>query len=66
MTPWDIYIANVPFEDVPQSKLRPVIILKDFVLTADCLKMTSKPPRRGEYALDSLFDLSWGCCKINE
>ena len=51
MTPWDIYIANVPFEDVPQSKLRPVIILKDFVLTADCLKMTSKPPRAGEYAL---------------
>ena len=51
MTPWDIYIANVPFEDIPQSKPRPVIILEDSVLAVDCLKMTSKPPRRGEYAL---------------
>lgn len=51
MTPWDIYIANVPFEDLPQSKPRPVIILADSVLVIDCLKMTSKPPRRGEYVL---------------
>ena len=51
MTPWDIYIADVPFEDLPQSKLRPVIILGDSVFVVDCLKMTSKPPRPGEYAL---------------
>lgn len=51
MTPWDVYIADVPFEDLPQSKLRPVIILVDSVLVVDCLKMTSKPPRPREYAL---------------
>lgn len=51
MTPWDVYIANVPFEDLPQSKPRPVVILADSVLVVDCLKMTSQPPRRGEYAL---------------
>lgn len=51
MTRWDIYFANVPFEDVPQSKPRPVIILDDSVVIIDCLKMTSQPPRPGEYVL---------------
>ena len=51
VTKWDIYIADVPFEDLPQSKPRPVIILEDSVVLIDCLKMTSHPPRPGEYAL---------------
>ena len=51
MTKWDIYIADVPFEDLPQSKPRPVIILEDSVVLIDCIKMTGHPPRRGEYAL---------------
>lgn len=51
MTKWDIYIANVPFEDIRQSKPRPVIILDDSCFLIECLKMTSQPPRRGEYVL---------------
>lgn len=48
---WDIYLADVPFEDLPQSKLRPVIILGHEAILVDCLKMTSQPPRPGEYVL---------------
>lgn len=51
MKKWDIYLANVPFEDIPQSKCRPVIILDDSAILVDCVKMTSKPPRSGEYIL---------------
>ena len=51
VTKWDIYIAEVPFEDLPQSKVRPVIILDESAVLVDCLKMTSQPPRRGEYTL---------------
>ena len=51
MKKWDIYFANVPFEDVPQAKPRPVIVLEDSAVVVDCLKMTSKPPRQGEYVL---------------
>lgn len=51
MRAWDIYIADVPFEDLPQAKPRPVIILEDTVIMIHCLKMTSQPPRRGEYIL---------------
>lgn len=51
MRKWDIYLANVPFEDLPQSKVRPVVILDDAALIVDCLKMTSHPPRQGEYVL---------------
>jgi hypothetical protein len=48
---WDVYLANVPFEDLPESKLRPVVILDGCVYAIDCLKMTSHAPRAGEYAL---------------
>lgn len=51
MSQWDIYLANVPFEDVPQSKVRPVLVIDDTAVIIDCIKMTSKPPRRGEYVL---------------
>lgn len=51
MTKWDIYFANVPFEDLPESKLRPVIILDDSVAVVDCLKLTGRAPRPGEYVI---------------
>lgn len=51
MRKWEIYLADVPFEDLPQSKVRPVVILDDEALMVDCLKMTSQPPRPGEYVL---------------
>lgn len=51
MMKWDIYIADVPFEDLPETKLRPVVVLEDSVILIDCLKMTSQAPRPGEYVL---------------
>lgn len=51
MKKWDIYLADVPFEDVPKTKIRPVIILDDSTVLIDCLKMTSQRPRSGEYVL---------------
>ena len=51
MMKWDIYIADVPFEDLPETKLRPVVVLEDSVILIDCLKMTSHAPRQGEYVL---------------
>lgn len=51
MSKWDIYLANVPFEDISQTKIRPVVILDDSAIVIDSLKMTSHKPRQGEYAL---------------
>lgn len=48
MMKWDIYIADVPFEDLPETKLRPVVVLEDSVILIDCLKMTSQATRPGE------------------
>ncbi len=56
MKRWDIYIANVPFEDLPVSKLRPVIVLDSGYALIDCIKMTSQPPRTGEYILQRWED----------
>ena len=51
MNKWDIYFAHVPFEDLPESKPRPVIVLDDLTVAVVCLKMTSHSPRLGEYSL---------------
>ena len=51
MRKWEIYLAFVPFEDLPESKLRPVLVLEDSSVIIDCLKMTGQPPRQGEYVL---------------
>ena len=48
---YDICLANVPFEEVPQEKIRPVLVLKDRVYLVECLKMTSAKTRFGEYVL---------------
>ena len=42
---YDIFLAKVPFEDIPQEKIRPVLILKDRVYLVECLKMTSAKTR---------------------
>ena len=51
MNQWDIYLANVPFEDLPTTKVRPVLVLDNACLIVDCLKMTSHAPRSVEYVL---------------
>lgn len=48
---WDLCIARVPFDDISQSKVRPVLILNDAVVVVYVLKLTSQPPRAGEYPL---------------
>lgn len=58
---YDVCIANVPFEDLPQSKVRPVLILDVETMTVECLKMTSQPPRKGEYVLQM-----WQCAGLNK
>lgn len=52
MKKWDIYLANVPYEDLPKAKIRPVIILDEQTVLVDCLKMTGQLPRAGEYVLE--------------
>ena len=51
MKRWEVFLARVPFEDLPEEKVRPVLILAEGDEFVECIKMTSKPPRRGEYAL---------------
>lgn len=48
---WEVWAANVKFEDSPVVKSRPVLILADKSIYAVCIKMTGTAPRRGEYAL---------------
>ena len=48
---WEVWAAKVKFEDSPQVKTRPVLVLQDKIVYAVCLKMTSASPRAGEYAL---------------
>lgn len=48
---WDVWAANVKFEDSDTIKPRPVLILADRGTHIICLKMTKTAPRRGEYLL---------------
>lgn len=48
---WDVCIANVKYEDLPASKVRPVLVLDNQSATVLGLKMTSHQPRQGEYGL---------------
>lgn len=52
---WDIWLADVPFEALPgalpESKVRPVLILDKETATVLGLKMTGHSPRAGEYAV---------------
>lgn len=52
MKKWDVFLANVPFEECIQSKIRPVVILEiSDTQVIVCLKMTGQPPRQNEYVL---------------
>lgn len=52
MRKWEIYLAYVQYEDIPGGKLRPVLVVDDnTAYPISCLKMTSQPPRKGEYTL---------------
>lgn len=42
MNKYEIYWADVPFEDSDESKLRPILILNDVALVITALKITSK------------------------
>lgn len=48
---WEVWAAKVKYEDSPQVKSRPVLILEDKTVFAVCLKMTGTAPRPGEYRL---------------
>lgn len=46
MNRWDVWLANVPFEDIPSAKkLRPVLVMDDAVIVLSVFKMTTHPPR---------------------
>ncbi|MBR5179581.1 MAG: type II toxin-antitoxin system PemK/MazF family toxin [Lachnospiraceae bacterium] len=55
MNRWEIWEADVPFQEGNGSKLRPVLILSDQEVFALSLKMTSHEPRykkmEGEYEI---------------
>lgn len=48
---WDVCIADVPYEDLPESKVRPILIVERGAFVIECLKLTGQPPRAGEYVL---------------
>jgi hypothetical protein len=48
---WEVWLAEVPFEDIDGSKLRPVIIMNDYMYQVECIKLTGQRPRAGEYKL---------------
>lgn len=55
MQKWDIWLANVRFEDNPEeSKLRPVLVIDKQNMFILSFKMTSNTPRQnfyGEYSI---------------
>ena len=55
MQKWDIWLANVRFEDNPEeSKLRPVLVIDKQNMFILSFKMTSHTPRQnfyGEYSI---------------
>ena len=55
MSRWEIWEADVPFEEGKGSKLRPVLVLSQTELLVLSLKMTSHEPRiktiEGEYEI---------------
>jgi len=48
---WDVWFAQVKFEDSDEVKARPVIIFQSTPNEVICIKMTSRQPRQGEYQL---------------
>jgi len=48
---WDVWWASVRFEDKPEAKQRPVVILSSGIVYVCALKVTSQEPRSGDYVL---------------
>lgn len=61
MSKWEVCLADVPFEEIAASKIRPVLILDDSAVLIDCLKLTSHGPRPGEYVLQD-----WQACGLKK
>lgn len=52
ISPWEVWWAKVRFEDNPSIiKERPVVVTGTKELLVIALKVTSQPPRSGEYVL---------------
>lgn len=51
MNPYDIYLAEVPFEDVEGAKVRPILILEDKACLISCLPITSNTARSEDYII---------------
>ncbi|MFC2822133.1 MAG: type II toxin-antitoxin system PemK/MazF family toxin [Sphaerochaeta sp.] len=51
MNKYDIHMAEVSFEDVDETKLRPVLILEDKVCLVSCLSITSNTARAEDYVI---------------
>ena len=54
---WEIWLAQVKFEDdLTKVKLRPVLIIQDYISYVISLKITGHPPRsayQGEYMIEN-------------
>ena len=51
MKRYDIFLAEVPFDDVEGSKVRPVLILDERVYLISCLSITSNTSRPEDYVI---------------
>ena len=51
MNQFDIYLAEVPFEDIDGSKIRPVLILENKAFLITCLPITSNTSRPEDYVI---------------
>ena len=45
---WEIWWAEVEYEDLNESKIRPVLVIGNDVFCIDCFKITSTKPREQE------------------
>ena len=46
MNRWDVWLADVPFEDIPsERKPRPVLIMDNAIIVLGAFKMTTHSPR---------------------
>lgn len=65
MKRWDVYWAEMPFEEDPsQTKLRPVIIAKDGIVYVLTLRVTSHEPR--EYDAYDYPLKEWKSANLNK
>lgn len=51
MNQYDIYLADVPFEEVKETKVRPIVILEDKSFLVTCVPVTSNTSRPEDYVI---------------